>query len=204
MPLMGRSVPTSPKPRTRPAVERRAALLDAAEQLFVLHGMAATTVEQITTAAGVAKGSFYLHFASKEDVLDGLRQRFVETILTAIDSAVAQQPTDDWGARLGVWATACATGYAVSARLHQMLFSDVPPPTRDGLADNPLIDDLTRLLHDGGAAGAWHVADPRFTAVFLFNALHGVILDAGDRIDEEAFAQAVRAHCRLLVGLPTE
>lgn len=204
MPDMGRSVPTSPKPRTRPAAERRATLLDAAERLFVVHGMAATTVEQITTAAGVAKGSFYLHFASKEDVLDGLRQRFVDTILTVIAAAVARQQADDWGARLDAWATACATAYAASAQLHQVIFSDIPPPTRDGLADNRLIDDLAHLLHDGAAAGAWHVADAHFTAVFLFNALHGVILDAGDRVGDAAFVRSVRAHCRRLVGLVPE
>lgn len=204
MPFMGRSVPTSPKPRTRPAAERRATLLDAAENLFVVHGMAATTVEQITTAAGVAKGSFYLHFASKEDVLDGLRQRFVDRILTAITAAVERQQADDWGAKLGVWATACATAYAVSARLHQVIFSDMPPPTRDGLADNRLIDDLAHLLRQGATAGAWHVADPHFTAVFLFNALHGVILDAGDGVGDEVFARSLRTHCRRLVGLPPE
>ena len=44
---------------------RHEALLKAATRLFGKKGVPATTVADITTAAGVAKGTFYLHFESK-------------------------------------------------------------------------------------------------------------------------------------------
>jgi hypothetical protein len=40
------------------------------------------------------------------------------------------------------------------------------------------VDQLAELLADGNAAGAWQVQKPRFVAIFLFNALHGVVNDA--------------------------
>jgi hypothetical protein len=77
------------------------------------------------------------------------------------------------------------------------------PPTHAGLADNSLIDGLTQLLAGGDAAGAWRLEEPRFTAVFLFNALHGVILDASRYGGSAALARRIVDHGFRLVGLPT-
>lgn len=177
--------------------------MNAAERLFLDQGVAATTIEQITTGAGVAKGSFYLHFAAKEDVVEGLRRRFVDRLQDAIAAVIEKQPDGDWRGKLAAWATACGRGYTESARLHDIVFTDVPPPNQDGLADNVLIDHLAQLLTDGGAAKAWAITDARFTAVFLFNALHGVILDAARKGQADAIEPKIVAHCFRLVGLET-
>jgi AcrR family transcriptional regulator len=47
----------------------RAALVDAALALFGRKGVDATAVDEITSAAAVAKGTFYVHFQRKQDVL---------------------------------------------------------------------------------------------------------------------------------------
>ena len=48
-------------------------LVDAALRLWTErgfeHGVADTTVEEIVREAGVTKGTFYFHFAHKEDIL---------------------------------------------------------------------------------------------------------------------------------------
>lgn len=59
---------------------RRAELLDIAETLFQRDGYASTAVEDIVRAAGVAKGTFYHYFRSKEEVLAGLAARLVATM----------------------------------------------------------------------------------------------------------------------------
>ncbi|HYG59176.1 MAG TPA: TetR/AcrR family transcriptional regulator [Symbiobacteriaceae bacterium] len=48
--------------------ELRAALIQTGLRLFAEKGFAATTVDEITTAAGVAKGTFYNYFKTKEDL----------------------------------------------------------------------------------------------------------------------------------------
>lgn len=53
--------------RTRRVV--RAELVDAAQDLFVQQGYAATTIEQIAAAAGLSRRSFFRYFASKEDLI---------------------------------------------------------------------------------------------------------------------------------------
>lgn len=46
----------------------RASLLLVGLELFAQQGFAATTVDQVARAAGVAKGTFYNYFANKEDL----------------------------------------------------------------------------------------------------------------------------------------
>lgn len=52
-------------------------VLDAALELFIEKGFAATRVEDIAKRAGLSKGAVYLYFASKEALLEGLVQRAI-------------------------------------------------------------------------------------------------------------------------------
>jgi AcrR family transcriptional regulator len=48
---------------------RRSQILDAARDAFARHGLAGTTVEGIAKRAGVAKGTVYLYYRSKDEIL---------------------------------------------------------------------------------------------------------------------------------------
>lgn len=163
------------RPRTKPAAERRDDLMLAAESLFLEKGVDLTTVEEITQGAAVSKGAFYLHFSSKADVIEALRARFVQNLLNGVTADVGKQGAGDWTGKLTAWAKACAQGYLDAASLHNLVFAAAPPPSRKGLTSNILIDDLMELLAEGSRQRAWSLADPAFTAIFIFNALHGVV-----------------------------
>ena len=94
------SAATAKKPRTKPPEERREELMDAAQALFVKKGVVQTTIEQITVAAGAAKGTFYLHFSSKDDVLAALPSRWLTTYSAKIQAAIDRRPSADWTSRL--------------------------------------------------------------------------------------------------------
>jgi AcrR family transcriptional regulator len=63
-------------------------LLRAAEAVFVEHGLDRAKVEEITARAGRSKGSFYLHFASKEEAF----RQIVETLMARLSSCVDDPP----------------------------------------------------------------------------------------------------------------
>ncbi len=66
----------SPKPRrAKPAPERRAEILDVAKQLFITKGVKNTAMEDVAKQIGVAKGTLYYHFTSKEEILHALITR---------------------------------------------------------------------------------------------------------------------------------
>jgi AcrR family transcriptional regulator len=57
--------------------ERRNAILDAAEALFLEHPDRMANVSEVADTAGVAKGTVYLYFPSKEEMLLALHERHV-------------------------------------------------------------------------------------------------------------------------------
>lgn len=61
-------------------------LLRAAEAVFVEHGLEKARVEEITARAGKSKGSFYLHFASKEEAF----RQIVETTMARLAGFLEQ------------------------------------------------------------------------------------------------------------------
>jgi TetR/AcrR family transcriptional regulator, transcriptional repressor for nem operon len=66
---MSNSAAETAKPRTQPrALLTRTSLLDAALKVIRSKGYSATTVDDVCAAAGVTKGSFFHHFASKEEL----------------------------------------------------------------------------------------------------------------------------------------
>ena len=69
----------TPKFRRR-AEARPDEVLDAALDLFMEKGFAATRVEDIARRAGLSKGSVYLYFDSKEAVFEGLVRRAIVPI----------------------------------------------------------------------------------------------------------------------------
>jgi AcrR family transcriptional regulator len=192
----------NPRPRTKPAQQRRDELMDAAERLFLEKGFEQTSIEEITRSADVAKGTFYLQFSSKTDVLEALRQRFAQRMLDGVAAETTRQKADDWSGKLRAWAKSCAIFYLDAARLHHLIFIDTPPATREGLGGNVIIDHLQALLADGSIEKAWSIDDPNFTAVFLFNALHGVVNQAAHRKPSRTkLLRAIEDHFFRTVGL---
>jgi AcrR family transcriptional regulator len=165
-----------PRPRTQPPEARRAALMNAAQRLFLEQGVGPTTIEQITAAAEVAKGTFYLYYRSKEDLRGALGDRYAESHRDAVRGAV--EAAEGWHERLIAWMRASVDFYLDAIALHDVLFYEASERTREGDVDNVVIDHLTALLEAGRSAGAWSIADARFTAVLLFSGLHGVVDDA--------------------------
>ena len=91
------------KPRTKPAEIRREELMDAARDLFLEKGFAATSVDEIVRVADVAKGTFYIYFKTKDEVLEALKVRFIETFCRRVEEAVEKRAADDWPGRLDAW-----------------------------------------------------------------------------------------------------
>ncbi|MBI4911234.1 MAG: TetR/AcrR family transcriptional regulator [Acidobacteria bacterium] len=77
-----------------PLHESRIRLLDAALAVFRAKGYAATRIEDICTAAGLTKGSFFHHFAGKEDLAVAAAEHWSEVTGELFRSAPYHAPED--------------------------------------------------------------------------------------------------------------
>ena len=64
--------------------QRRGDILDAAEKLFLKHPERMASVSEVAGAAGLAKGTVYLYFPSKEEMLLALHERHVAVFFAAL------------------------------------------------------------------------------------------------------------------------
>jgi AcrR family transcriptional regulator len=69
---------------------RRHEILDAAEKLFLKHPGRMASVSEVAGAAGLAKGTVYLYFPSKEEMLLALHERHVGIFFRALMRKVSE------------------------------------------------------------------------------------------------------------------
>jgi AcrR family transcriptional regulator len=162
-------------PRTKPAQQRRTELLDAAEALIAENGADKLTVDAITARAGVAKGTYYVHFSTKDDVLQALRDRLADEILVTHAAALSAIDPRDHGARLDRWVADAINGRVQRSELRDALFHRQRPSgsihTSAGASSHVAM--LEELLQAGVDDGAFSVPDVHTTAVLLYGAIHG-------------------------------
>ncbi|MCX6373687.1 MAG: TetR/AcrR family transcriptional regulator [Actinobacteria bacterium] len=173
-------------PRVTDREARRAELVSAAAAVFAERGVANATVSDIVKAAGVAQGTFYLYFDTKDDAVLAVVARMADTIVhsTATRVAAATSAVDKLlalpGALSEVGAEPEAT--ALVEQMHR-------PENR--LLHDRLADDMTRrlvplleaIIAQGVADGVFVVGDPRAAAWFVLAGLQSVEL-AGTPISE--------------------
>ena len=67
----------------------RSALLDAADELLARFGYRKTTIEDVARAAGVGKGTVYLHFGSKQELALATIDRLVDRVVERLEAIAA-------------------------------------------------------------------------------------------------------------------
>ncbi len=109
---------------------RRSEILAAAGELFRHQGYVQTTVDAIIQKAGVAKGTFYYYFKSKEDILDALVHDMVDQLCGEYQK-IADNPT-----------------YSVMDKVRQMLRGQNQLPEKESELMDGLHRPENRELHE--------------------------------------------------------
>lgn len=159
----------------------RAKIIEAAERLMRDRGGDAVTIQDITDAADVGHGTFYLHFKTKGDVLRPLIEHLSEEVHRKVDQA-ARGATDP------------ALRQALGLRI--LLRAIVEDPlwswyARSGMAFSQLASAMgaqpTNDMNQGIETGRYKIADLPSTLNFTNGALIGMITS----IDREQNADRI-------------
>lgn len=132
------------KPRGRQAqrLETRQRVYEAAIAEFKRSGVADADVGAIVSAAGVARGTFYFHFPTKEHVLEEVERNLVIRLANELDRFVAET-RDLWSTLSEVIRLVVAAESRLGPRLFRdvlaLHFSQTRPPGFGKPADHPLV-----------------------------------------------------------------
>ncbi|MFE5211983.1 TetR/AcrR family transcriptional regulator [Streptomyces sp. NPDC056600] len=140
----------SSRPLRADARRNREALLSAAREAF-LAGDADAHMEEIARSAGVAVGTLYRHFETREALIEEVYRKEVDELCAAPEELLGPHaPHEALRRFLLLLVDHAAVGKGMSVALESIMASDSPifddARTRMG-------DALTRLLHAGAAAG---------------------------------------------------
>jgi AcrR family transcriptional regulator len=84
----------------RHTVDRRERIIDNATGLFAVKGYHGTTIDEIVQATGIAKGTFYIYFESKEELLVEVIKRLIESTMEKIDRELEEGKSKDFITRI--------------------------------------------------------------------------------------------------------
>lgn len=85
--------------RLLPKAERRAAILRAAATAFAHEGFAATSMDDVATAAGITKLIVYRHFSSKEELYEAVLSQVSARLAEEFVAGLERQPRQGVGVR---------------------------------------------------------------------------------------------------------
>ena len=77
--------------KEREREQRRGAIIDAAEKVFFSKGIENATMDEVAQKAELSKGTLYLYFKNKNELLHGIIGRGLEILLTMFKGAVKKK-----------------------------------------------------------------------------------------------------------------
>jgi AcrR family transcriptional regulator len=159
------------------AADKRTALLDAAEAVLVEHGLVGATVDQITARAGVAKGTFYLYFRSKDEVVRALQERLWDGMLAAsLQAAETLGGADDWWNVIDGFLDTVVDYDLQHREWHRLISQGWSAPGQEvAQREQQIIDIFAAGIQAGVEDGKFNVVDVEMTATMLYRAVEGTM-----------------------------
>lgn len=164
--------------RRRNPEARRGELLAAARLVFGKKGTAKTAVGDIVKAAGVAQGTFYLYFDTKDDIVNAMVDDMADEMVDSIEHSVN---ADRRGAVAGISSLRDALLALVNDRSKWDLAEIYHRPENRAVHDRMaerllprLVPLVESIIKQGITEGVFTTRNPRASAWFILGGLHAM------------------------------
>jgi AcrR family transcriptional regulator len=168
---------------------RRGALVDAAIRVFADKGVAVSSVDDIVEAAGVAKGTFYLYFKTKDDAVNAVAERVVDGVADIVETAAVAPGLSPVERLLTLGRAVGQVGTEPNEReLIEVFHRPANRAIHDRLAERVvvrLMATVESIVADGIGQGQFGDQDPHLAAGFVlatFTSLHDLV-DSGASVE---------------------
>ncbi|BAB04299.1 TetR/AcrR family transcriptional regulator [Halalkalibacterium halodurans] len=89
-------------------LDRRVEILTVAREVLAEKGLEATKVSEIVKRAGIAQGTFYLYFESKNALIQALAEEMMGKVFAAVSQSLLESKTFEQGVKHGLRAAFCS------------------------------------------------------------------------------------------------
>jgi AcrR family transcriptional regulator len=179
-------VGTETKNRVRRMV-RQQQLIDAAAAVFAAKGVAAASVDDIVRAAGVAKGTFYLYFATKDDAVNAVAASMVEQVADRIEAVATDRGRSPVERLLAFGSEVVEVGGEPHERdLIEIFHRPENRMLHDRMSEQAIVrlqPAVATIIDDGMERGDFRRQDPSRAAAYVmacFGSLHEVVTAPAD------------------------
>lgn len=173
------------------AEERRNEILDTAEKLFVTKGYDHTSTSDILSEIGIARGTLYYHFKSKEDILDAAIERINRRMIAQAAEIVRNKELPVLQ-RLTMTMMSLQIegdfGAEVMTQIHKPQNALLHQKMQDGMLGG-IIPLLTELAQEGIEQGIFHTDYPAGTVEMIMVYASTSFDDSMEYCDEEQSQQ---------------
>ncbi len=161
------------KRRREPPDVRRKQILKAAMKLVLKKGFGAMTMSDVASKAGLGKGTIYLYYPSKPDILAGLQRQALDSMMDEARELISDR-TLSWTERLDGLVDAWLRWDVENADVHHALFHEHNMSSMGDELFDACTKSLVDILSGGVAAEEFVLDDVRVTARFLIHGYSGV------------------------------
>lgn len=165
-------------------LEKRKKLLDSSYELFVEKGISNVSIAEICQKAGIAKGTFYLYFTSKEDIARALNRRISFTLMQKAYDEVNRNRKDTFADNVITMANFIIDYFHADTETLKMMRKDfIFPLTVDDFdnSTNPLMISLRQEISDYARVSGYSNHEILFRLYSLLSMIagicHSVIID---------------------------
>jgi AcrR family transcriptional regulator len=176
---------------------RRETILRAAADVMARKGAARTAISDITTAADIAKGTFYLYFESKNHLLSAMWASYVDELIAQAAALLQETKPKGWLAVTDTLIEQLVRFDLEHADLRRMIYEGAGPDALRMFTEGSfrLLELLREMVRQGVADGGFHTAHPEMIADLIYHASYGVLRDRilyGPPLDVDLFIVAVK------------
>ena len=155
---------------TKDPQERMTEILDTAEEMFYANGYHETQISDIVKKIGVAQGTFYYYFKSKEEILEALISRQMQGVANTVGQLVANKQLEPMQKLEFMLGLMFRTIRYKDGLLFEFLYNDKYLHLMDKLVckgKQLLAPSLTRVIEEGKQQGIFFVSQPEVAAAFI-------------------------------------
>src|SRR5712691_95367 len=157
---------------------KRQSIQEAVIRLICREGLKSVTMERVAQEVGIAKGTVYLHYRDKQELLDAVKESALTPVMRNVDEILRAEGTPD--RKLRAWATEYLSYFDEHRDLFRVLIYEREVTRVQGSRYQSeryrhLIQETAKVIGEGVRSGAFRQVDAHNVAAMFIESMFALM-----------------------------